>query len=143
MQPMDDRLMKDLRSGAAPAFEGLPVLFAYLFGSHARDDARRTSDVDIAVYIAEPPSGGPELALELAARLAGTSGVGGIEVVVLNDSPVALRGRAVRERVVLYSRDEPARVEFESRTLREFFDFQLHAGPLDDRLLREIVEGRR
>jgi hypothetical protein len=27
--------------------------------------------------------------------------------------------------VVLYSRDEAARVAYESRTLREFFDFQI------------------
>jgi len=45
--------------------------------------------------------------------------------------------------VVLFSRDEPFRVRFESRVLREFLDFQIHAAPMDLELLRATAEGRR
>jgi predicted nucleotidyltransferase len=134
-----------LRDSAPRAFQGTPVVFAYLFGSVAAERAGPSSDVDVAVY-AEP--GFPverhlDLSLDLARRLSEASGVGGIEVLVLNDAPLPVRGRAVRERVVLYSRDESARVAYESRTLREFFDFEIHARPLDERMLRDIAEGRR
>jgi hypothetical protein len=69
--------------------------------------------------------------------------VSGVEVLVLNGAPLPIRGRVVRQRVVIYSRDEPARVAFESRTLREFFDFQIHAAPMDEQMLRETADGRR
>jgi len=66
-----------------------------------------------------------------------------VEVVVLNDAPLPLMGRAVKERTVIYSRDEPARVAFESLTIREFLDSEIHARPLDERFLRDIATGRR
>ena len=134
-----------LRRTASGSFEGTPVVFAYLFGSVAEGRAGFDSDVDVAVYF-EPDAPSErylDLSLELAGTLSEASGVGGIEVLVLNEAPLPIKGRVVRRRIVLFSRDEPARVVFESRTLREFFDFQVHAVPMDDRMLREVAEGRR
>ncbi len=139
-----DRLDR-LRGAASGSFERTPVVFAYLFGSVAQGRAGPASDVDVAVYLEPdaPPERYLHLSLELAGTLSEASGVGGIEVLVLNEAPLPIKGRVVRQRIVLFSRDEPARVAFESRTLREFFDFQIHAVPMDDRMLREIAEGRR
>lgn len=140
-----EQIVERLRAASPAAFTGTPVIFAYVFGSTARGDSRPGSDVDVAVYLeAEADAGDSiELMLKLAGKLASASSVGKIEVVSLNVAPLALRGRAVRERAVIYSRDEPARVEFESLTLREFFDFQIHAVPLDQALLRRMAEGHR
>jgi hypothetical protein len=69
--------------------------------------------------------------------------VGDIEVAILNELPLSVRGQAVRDGAVIYSRDEPARIRYESRTLRAFFDFEIHAQPLARELLRAIAEGRR
>ncbi len=142
---MDEEPFTRLRDAATSVFGGGGVLFAYLFGSVATGRMHPHSDVDVAVYIdpAERARDSLALSLDIAARLSGASGVGAVEVVVLNDAPLRLRGRAVQERRVLFSRDEPTRVEYESRTLREFFDYQIHAGPRDEALLREIAEGRR
>ncbi|MBI2238334.1 MAG: nucleotidyltransferase domain-containing protein [Actinobacteria bacterium] len=140
---MGDDILRRLREAAPDAFEGTGVLFAYLFGSVAREDIHPHSDVDVAVYLKPAGQDGLTVSLRLADRLATASGVGGIEVTVLNHAPLPLRGRAVRERRVFYSRDEPTRVEFESRTLREFFDFEIHARALDRELLRRIADGRR
>lgn len=140
---MADPVEERLRRAAPLAFEGSGVVFAYLFGSRAAGRARPDSDVDVAVYIAPPAQDPVAEALRLAARLEDASGVGGIEVVVMNEAPLPLLGRILRERVVLYSRDEPARVAFESRAFREFCDFDLHARELDRALLRRHAEGRR
>lgn len=51
------------------------------------------------------------------------------------DTPPPLVGRVLQRRVVIYSRDEPARVRFESRRLRGFLDFQIRAEPLDRAVL--------
>lgn len=137
--------MEQLREAAVRSFRDTPVLFAYLFGSVAVGRARLGSDVDVAVYLEPPfpPDRALDASLDLARRLSAASRVGGIEVTVLNQAPLPLRGRVVRERVVLYSRDEPARVRFESATLEEFFDFEVHARPLDEKFLRDVAEGRR
>jgi hypothetical protein len=134
-----------LREAAGRELGGSPVLVAYLFGSVATGRARPDSDVDVAVVLepSEPSERYLELSLELARRLAAASGVGGIEVVVLNDAPLPLRGRAVQQRVTLFSRDEPFRVRFESKVTREFLDFQIHAEELDREVLRATAEGRR
>jgi len=49
----------------------------------------------------------------------------------------------LRSRVVLYSRDEPARVEFESRIGRMADDVEVWAAETDRELLTAIAEGRR
>ncbi len=140
---MENDLFERLREASPAAFAGVPVVFAYLFGSEARGEARPGSDVDVAVFLNPAPGDRMSLALDLAGRLEMASGVPNIEVVVLNDAPIALGGRAIRERRVIFSADEAARVEYESRTLREFFDFQIHAEALDRELLRRTAEGRR
>ena len=142
---MDIALYQLFRDVAAHAFADSGVLFAYLFGSVARGRNRPGSDVDVAVYL--EPSVAPERFLDvrlcLTERVAVAAGLGNIDLLILNEAPLYLVGRAIQERVVLYSRDEPARVHFESRCLREFFDFELHARPLDRKFLQDIAEGRR
>lgn len=139
-------LFARLRQAAPDVFDSEPVAFAYLFGSHATGTARQGSDIDIAVYVdeAEPHSMYLDLSLRLARRLEAAVGVGPIEaVVVLNDAPLLLSGRIRRQRQIIYSRDEPARVDYESRIARLFNDFELHAAERDRVRLRAIAEGRR
>ncbi len=138
-------LVERLREATNREFEQSPVVLAYLFGSRATGRARPDSDVDVAVLL-DPSVRSErylELSLELARRLATASGVGGIEVVVLNDAPLPLRGRVLQQRVVLFSRDETVRVGYESKVMREFLDFQIHAEPLNREMLKAIAEGRR
>ncbi|MGQ0669944.1 MAG: type VII toxin-antitoxin system MntA family adenylyltransferase antitoxin [Actinomycetota bacterium] len=142
---MDEATFERLRDAAALAFADGAVLFAYLFGSAATGRTHPRSDVDVAVFL-DPEAGELDtlrVSLDLAGRLESASGVGNVEVVVLNAAPLALQGRAVRERRVLYSRDESTRVAYESLTLREFFDFDIHARRLDRELLRRHSEGAR
>lgn len=142
---VDEHRYHLLRGAAAGVLPVEPVAFAYLFGSAARGQGRPGSDLDVAIFLdAGVPS---DLYLDASLRIAGRLGdatkLGGVDVLVMNDAPLPLLGRIIRDRRVLYTRDEPARVEFESRKLREFFDFQIHAEPLDRALLRAIAEGRR
>ncbi len=140
---MSGSVEERLRRATPAAFEGSGVVFAYLFGSQATGRARPDSDVDVPVYLDPPPEDPGAVALALAGRLEERSGLAGIEVVVMNGAPLPLLGRILRERIVLFSRDEPARVAFESLTFREFQDFDLHARELDRELLRRHAEGRR
>ena len=142
---MDLLDLERLRRAARVVFERGPVAFAYLFGSTASGRRRPDSDIDIAVYV-EPPVGpnqSLDLQLALGARLESTLQQGEVDLIVLNEAPLALVGRILRERIVIYCRDEPARVRFESLAFRQFCDFDYHAAGLDRQLLRAIAEGRR
>jgi predicted nucleotidyltransferase len=141
---VDGRNLVDaLRSAAEAELPAMPVVFAYLYGSRAHGGARPDSDVDVAVLL-DPGVTAPEsLASRAADALTTRSRVGGIEVTVLNDAPIRFLGRVLRSRVVLYSRDEPARVEFESRIGRMADDVEVWAAETDRELLTAIAEGRR
>ncbi len=137
-------MVERLRAGAPEAFAGTPVAFAYLFGSRARGQARATSDVDVAVYLDPPeePERRLERTLDLMRRLADATGMEA-DLLILSDAPLRLLGRVLRDRVVLWSRDEPLRVRFEATMRSRCLDFDLHAEPLDRELLRAIAESRR
>jgi hypothetical protein len=62
------------------------VLEAYLFGSVARGDAQRHSDVDVAVYLDEsrPAAQGYGPAAEIAADVMAAPGENRVDLVALN-----------------------------------------------------------
>lgn len=106
------------------------VVFAYLFGGAAIGAIRPLTDVDVAVYLDESlaPIEGRLAVVGAASRHLGTEEV---DVVVLNSAPTALVGRILMTRKVILDRDPFVRHRFESRRLREFFDFRF----LEQRLL--------
>jgi predicted nucleotidyltransferase len=120
-----------------------PVVFADLYGSRTGDRSRPDSDVDVGIALAPPVEDPERVASRVAAALTAHSGIGGIEVTVLDGAPIRLLGRVLRSRVVLYSRDEPARVKFESLAGRMADDVEVWAAQLDRDLLTAIAEGRR
>jgi hypothetical protein len=73
----------------------------------------------------------------------GRPGLGPVEVLLLEEATLRLLKRILADRLVVYSRDEPRRVAWESRAPREALDFDLHARRLDQELLRATAEGRR
>src|SRR3990172_665578 len=79
------------------------VVLAYLFGSHARQEANRLSDVDFAVLLAGRPSDDVCFAarmdiMGLVMRILRTNDV---DVAILNQAPLALRYRAARDGRIL------------------------------------------
>ena len=145
MNEISERVFEQLRGAAERLLPETPVVFAYLFGSHAAGRPHRFSDVDVAVRLDESVTRHDylDLSLKLAGLLSDGAGVGNVEVLVLNDAPLPLVGRAIQQRRVLYSRDEPARVYFESLKLRQFLDFELMMKGLDLKFLADIASGRR
>jgi predicted nucleotidyltransferase len=136
-------LVDALRSAAEAELAAMPVVFAYLYGSRTKGNALPDSDVDVGILLDPGATASESLASRVADALTARSRVGGIEVTVLNDAPIRFLGRVLRSRVVLYSRDEPARVEFESRIGRMADDVEIWAAETDRELLTAIAEGRR
>jgi predicted nucleotidyltransferase len=100
------------------------VAAVYLFGSTARGTAKRGSDVDVAVLFTQPPAhtlDGPRLVIE--GELEEVLGCA-VDLVSLNDAPVDLRARILRDGRLIVDRDRSARIAFEVRTRNEAFDFE-------------------
>lgn len=98
------------------------VPVAYLFGSVARGDFHARSDVDVGVLFAsEPPRTLEGLGLDLEADLERAAGHR-VQLVVLNRAPVDLIHRVLRDGVLLKDSDPSARIRFEVKARREYFD---------------------
>ena len=94
-------------------------LVAYLYGSPARGRAGPLSDVDVALLL---DSDDEQRRLELTAAIAHAVAPMRADVVILNDAPVALSYRVLRDGMVLVSRDDKARVDHWVRTVDRYLD---------------------
>jgi uncharacterized protein len=98
------------------------VIAVYLYGSLARGSATASSDVDLAVlYRNAPGRTFDALPLALEAELEHLLGRE-VQLLVLNEAPVDLVHRVLRDGKVLVERDRAARIRFEVRARNEFFD---------------------
>jgi hypothetical protein len=98
------------------------LVFAYLFGGMVKDRPSPLSDVDIAVYVKDIKKLDY---LEMFGKIADILGTDEIDLVILNNAPLSLAGRILQGRKVLVDKKPFVRHLFESRILREFFDFTI------------------
>jgi len=114
------------------------ILVAYLFGSAARGTSGPGSDLDVAVLLRDPRPSTLRYRARLAEELTRACDVA-VDVVLLADASPALAGRILQEGDLLLSRDESARVRFETEALRRYFD----TARLRQELNRELVSSLR
>lgn len=95
------------------------VEIVYLFGSHVTGEARKTSDIDIAISA-------PKLTLDgyckLWAKITKTLGTGKIDLVTMSDKPASFRYQVIREGNVIYCKDEYLLNDFELKTWQTYMD---------------------
>jgi predicted nucleotidyltransferase len=119
-QPADrEQTVKALRA----YFEAHPenVVCAYLFGSVARGEARLSSDVDVGVLLERVPDGLDGLGIGLGYDLSDAVGRE-VQVVVLNNAPVDLAYRVLRDGILVADREPTRRAEYEVRVRSEYPD---------------------
>jgi len=106
-------------------FEASPVLFAYLYGSVAIDQAHPFSDLDIAIYV-PPLSLRDQLDLEMALSLKIDDSLNGAppsDVRIMNDLPLLITGQIVTHGILIYCRDDLIRIDYETSIRKAYFDF--------------------
>ena len=124
MEPesVDRELVARLADALAPREE---VLEAYLFGSRARGQSRRDSDIDVAVYVDEARArdGAWGYRAELTTDLMTALGTDVVDVVVLNRASILLYHRVLRDGVRVLSRDLRDTTTRAGQALSRYFDF--------------------
>ena len=98
------------------------IIFAYLFGGLLKSRRNPLSDVDLGIYVKS--TRGLDY-LNLFNKISQVLGTDEIDLVVLNSAPISLAGRILQNRKVLTDKNPFLRHRYESRVLREFFDFAI------------------
>jgi hypothetical protein len=117
--PDQDEKMARLVSVAANDERVLALL---LFGSRARGDATRLSDVDLCVVLDPTRSDAGTAAAVKLAYLEATPGA--FDIQVYQNLPIYVQKRVLAEGRVVYCHDDDALYALARRTIREFEDFR-------------------
>ena len=126
-------LLDRLRERAATLPE---VKLAVLFGSTARGQARKGSDVDLGLLL-DPDTRSVRLHVE--AEL-GRAAAGETDVIYLNEAPPLLRFEISRDGVVILERDEGLWTGFKARAMVDWWDWAPYAKRIEEAAIRRLRE---
>lgn len=136
-----------LRTELAAILRERPVMIAYLYGSVAEGYALPNSDIDVALVLAPdhdlPAYQRTLMELDIAAEIEERSGLHSLDVRSVNEAPVMAQGTILTEGVLVYSRQEDFRVEYEVLTRKKYFDFLPVARMMQDAYFEEMDEQLR
>ena len=97
------------------------ILFAYLHGSFVKKDAFR--DIDVAIYLERMPASVLEYELQMETDLMKALRKYIIDVRVLNGAPLSFKYNVIKDGIVLLSKDDDKRADFEEKTIVLYLDF--------------------
>lgn len=108
-----------------PALTKHEVAVCYLFGSRVKQDYSPDSDVDLGLLFHPflPSRHTLDLELQIEAELAEILSPLQVDSVFLQKSEIVFRFEVISTGLVLYSRDEEFRTDFEEVTVRDYLDF--------------------
>ena len=113
------------------------VAAVYLYGSQARGDAKKSSDIDLAVLVTNRRKyrgfGIPQVVFaQDLSKITGRK----VEVNDLDTVSVDFAHRVLTEGRLIISNNEKARIDFEEKVLRTYFDLK----PALDEYFKELSE---
>lgn len=122
------------------------VIAVYCFGSVAREDSQGASDIDLALLMRGGFDyvGNFDYVLKAKGALEDALGVS-VDVVMLNHADPVLQYQVRRDGVVVLEKNRKARIEWEVRSRKLWFDLQpahrLYADKMAKRYAREYPDG--
>ena len=118
------------------------VTAIYLFGSFARGNPRKMSDVDIAVFTSGGSGKkGPPRHLDYIVAASKALGTDRLDLVILDSAPLALRHTVFRDGRLLLLRDQEALARFREDSLRQYLDMVPLRARYREAYFRRVREG--
>lgn len=114
------------------------ILFAYLYGSFAKDEQRGESDVDIGVFLKAGFKEETFYEVDLALEIERKVGVKNVEVVVLNNKPLRFLNQVLRYGKLIVSKNERERIRFETFVTKSYIDFKPYYKEYDEMRARRL-----
>jgi predicted nucleotidyltransferase len=106
--------------------QGDIFLFAYLFGSRAREPFSETSDIDIAVYLnSNVQKHYFDIKTELYLKLSRVLKKNDIDIVIMNGfKNIVFLNEIITNGQVFHDKNEAARIDYEQKILHGAIDFK-------------------
>jgi predicted nucleotidyltransferase len=118
--------VEKIRSQLHPLFQkDNHILFGYIFGSAALGNTNRQSDIDVAVYL--DPNRVKNILEKRLQMIEKCQSLlkKPVDVVILNEEQsIFFKFVIIKEGTVVFERDHGQRVDFELRTMQEYYDYQ-------------------
>ena len=94
------------------------IILAYIYGSTAREKEHPFSDIDIAILLKEPSI---DKTIKIHSILTDSLGEK-VDTLLLNLAPPILKYQVIKNGIRIISKNEEARIAFESKALSEGLD---------------------
>lgn len=119
-------MLKYNKQKLAQLFKKHKVVFAYLFGSQAKNKTGPMSDIDIAVYFDDSLDGGQRFdrKLKLMAGFASLFKRDDVEALPLNDAYPLIAHRILKHGKLIYCQDIKKEKEYADKAIGEYLDWQ-------------------
>lgn len=102
--------------------EEFDISLIYIFGSYAKGNNRKDSDIDIALLLNGEID--PYTKLNILGALVDIFKTENIDLVILNDVNEVLRFQVIKYGKLIYMESQLSKVLFETRTMSEYMDME-------------------
>ncbi len=102
------------------------IVSAYLFGSYAKGDFHKRSDIDLAIMLdsKENEEFSLDNYLDLEIKITLAIKIENFDLVIINQAPLVLQFRIISEGRLIYIFDDNIRSDLEARIMLSYYDFQ-------------------
>ncbi|MFQ6091374.1 MAG: nucleotidyltransferase domain-containing protein [bacterium] len=118
------------------------IMIVYLYGSFRDGYATAKSDVDVAVVVDEKKLPTDRFTRErcysdqIEAKVKGRQ----FDVRIMNPAPLSFKYQVIKNGLLLFSRNETFREEFECQLILEYLDFKPYLDQYDEQFLKRLAE---
>lgn len=118
------------------------VKLAYLFGSAAKGNRGKLSDVDLAVFLDESLNKKERFSrqLDLISELTGILKTDNVDLVIMNDAPISLKYEIIKANHPLLVRNNSEKIGLEHAILSEYLDRRYYEKRWTADFLRKVAE---
>ncbi len=119
------------------------IEFAILFGSCARNEETKLSDIDIAIYQKnkKPKYEAKVYEIEVEAKLTERIPTRRFDVRSLNDAPIVVVGKIINEGKIIFTRDSSFLTDYIVQNRLKYMDYMIVYKPLFEQRYEEMLNG--